>query len=63
MWSAAQQPAVKHHAKAQQKSQEADFVDAVHHAQIQPRFLVLFEEVKRIDVEKELVVMIPYLVP
>ena len=38
-------PAVKHDPKAHHKGKETDLVDAVHHAQIQSSFFVLFEQI------------------
>ena len=47
-------PAVKHDPKAHHKGKETDLVDAVHHAQIQSSFFVLFEQVEWIYIVKEL---------
>ena len=47
-------PAEQHHRQTHQKRKEADLVDAVHHAQIDPRILVFLEQIDRIDVIQEL---------
>jgi hypothetical protein len=47
-------PAVRHDGQAHQKGEKADFVDAVHHAKVQPRFGVLLEEVEGIEVKEKL---------
>lgn len=47
-------PAVEHDGKADHECEKADLVDAVHHAKIDARILVFFEQVERVQVMQKL---------